>query len=79
MTEFLTLSAYTNIMAGSQAVNEDYELNISKLHETLKLAKGYFEFQGDTKSDEMKIYRFNIDALRNNYRSTDLESVKYFV
>lgn len=75
MTEFLKVSAYTNMVAGSQGIDEEYTLNISKLDETLKQAKGYFEFK--VKNDTCKkIYRFNIDALRNNYRSTDLTKMK---
>lgn len=75
MTEFLKVSVYTNMVAGSQGMDEEYSLNMSKLDETLKQAKGYFEFK--VKNDNCKrVYRFNIDSLRNNYRSTDLTKMK---
>ena len=49
------------------------ELNIEagKLDDTLKAAKGYYEFVG-TKGKSKVILRFNINSLKNNYKISDL-------
>ena len=49
------------------------ELNIEagKLDDTLKSAKGYYEFIG-TKGENQVILRFNINSLKNNYKISDL-------
>ncbi|EHK2440412.1 DUF6414 family protein [Clostridium perfringens] len=49
------------------------ELNIEagKLDDTLKSAKGYYEFVG-TKGKSQVILRFNINSLKNNYKISDL-------
>lgn len=76
LTEFLKISVYTNMMNGSTPLNtsDNLELNVNKFDETIKMAKGYFEFIGINKNAETHkiVFRFNLDALRNNYRSTDL-------
>lgn len=73
LTELLKMSVYTNMMNGSTALDssDDIELNINKFDETIKLAKGYFEFIGICETKNV-VFRFNLDALRNNYRSSDL-------
>ncbi len=73
LTEFLKISVYTNMMNGSTVIDssDNIELSIDKFDETIRMAKGYFEFLGEEKQKKV-IFRFNLDALRNNYRSTDL-------
>lgn len=73
LTELLKISAYTNMMNGRTLIDtsDEIELNIEKFNETIKMAKGYFEFLG-VKEERKVIFRFNIEALRNNYRSIDL-------
>lgn len=73
LTELLKISVYTNMMNGRTLIDtsDEIELNIEKFNETIKMAKGYFEFLGE-KEDRQVIFRFNLEALRNNYRSTDL-------
>lgn len=55
--------------------NEDFSLNISKLDEAIKSAKGYFELLASDGNHEF-ILRFNIDGFRNNYRIHDLVQMK---
>jgi len=55
----------TNIPAG------DFSIAVEKLENTLKSAKGYYEFVG-TKGNSKVILRFNILSLRNNYKINDL-------
>ena len=42
-----------------------------KIDDSIKLAKGYFEFEGIS-NQESVILRFNIDSFRNNYKVADL-------
>ncbi|WKY44851.1 DUF6414 family protein [Eubacteriaceae bacterium ES2] len=76
LSEMLKFSVYTHMMNGSTRINssDNIELNIDKFDETIKLAKGYFEFLG-IDGDEKIVFRFNLDTLRNNYRSTDLTTM----
>lgn len=55
----------TNIPVG------DFSIAVEKLENTLKSAKGYYEFVG-TKGNSKVILRFNIFSLRNNYKINDL-------
>ncbi|KNZ40683.1 hypothetical protein AKG39_16340 [Acetobacterium bakii] len=76
LTEMLKFSVYTHMMNGSTRIstNENIELSIEKFDETIKLAKGYFEYIG-IKDDRKAVFRFNLDALKNNYRSSDLTTM----
>lgn len=57
------------------ALKLDSDLNLSvdmiKIDDSIKLAKGYFEFEGISDQGSV-ILRFNIDSFRNNYKVADL-------
>lgn len=55
--------------AGIQA--GEFNIAIDKLDNTIKAAKGYYEFVGK-KDDDTVIFRFNIKSFKNNYKVTDL-------
>lgn len=80
LTELLKVSVYTNMMKGSTVVDssDNIELSINKFDETIKMAKGYFEFLGE-KEGKKVVFRFNLDALRNNYRSSDLTKMNLVI
>ncbi len=70
----IMISPYLKMFKGD-ALNVNTELDLSidmiKMDESIRLAKGYFEFEG-VKEDESVILRFNIDSFRNNYKISDL-------
>ena len=49
----------------------DLSVDMIKIDDSIKLAKGYFEFEGIS-NQESVILRFNIDSFRNNYKVADL-------
>lgn len=53
----------------------DSDLNLSvdmiKIDDSIKMAKGYFEFEGISNQESI-ILRFNIESFRNNYKVADL-------
>lgn len=63
------LKGGTNIPAG------DFNIAIDKLDNTIKNAKGYYEFVGN-RGEEQVIFRFNIKSFKNNYKTTDLQKMK---
>ena len=44
----------------------DLSIDIVKMDDSIKLAKGYFEFEG-IQNNKSVILRFNIDSFKNNY------------
>lgn len=62
------LKGGTNIPAG------DFNIAIDKLDNTIKNAKGYYEFVG-TYKDKKVIFRFNIKSFKNNYKAADLQKM----
>lgn len=79
LTYIVMISPFMSMISGSSALddNEEYDLAIDKVDETLKLAKGYYEFIGQNNIDEegKVIFRFNISAFKNNYRITDIRKM----
>ena len=65
MTPYLAMLRGGNIPAG------DFNLALDKLDSTIKDAKGYYEFLGDS-GDEKVVLRFNRESFKNNYKVTDL-------
>lgn len=49
----------------------DLSIDILKMDESIRLAKGYFEFEGIV-DEKSVILRFNIDSFKNNYKISDL-------
>ncbi len=70
----IMISPYLKMFKG-EALNINTELDLSidmiKMDESIRLAKGYFEFEG-VQGEESVILRFNIDSFRNNYKISDL-------
>ena len=58
---------------GALKLDSDLDLSVDmiKIDDSIKLAKGYFEFEGIS-NQESVILRFNIDSFRNNYKVADL-------
>lgn len=58
---------------GAFKLDSDLDLSVDmiKIDDSIKLAKGYFEFEGIS-NQESVILRFNIDSFRNNYKVADL-------
>ncbi|TKH27396.1 hypothetical protein FC697_00845 [Bacillus wiedmannii] len=54
--------------------NSNFDIVTEKIDETIKNAKGYYEFIAESAMSNPKkvILRFNIAAFRNNYKITDL-------
>jgi len=66
------LSPYLSMMKGGSSLPAgEFNIAIEKIDNTIKSAKGYYDFLG-TKDNESVIFRFNIKAFKNNYKVTDL-------
>lgn len=66
------LSPYLSMLkSGSSIAAGEFNIAVEKLDNTIKAAKGYYEFLA-TKESQAVILRFNIKAFKNNYKATDL-------
>jgi hypothetical protein len=66
------ISPYLSMLKGSGGIPAgDFNIAIEKLDNTIKSAKGYYEFVG-YKDEQSVIFRFNIMSFKNNYKVTDL-------
>lgn len=76
LTYIIMLSPFMSMVSGNPALDEtgEYDLVIDKVDETIRNAKGYYEFIGTNKINEREkvVFRFNINAFKNNYKITDL-------
>lgn len=61
----------TMLKSGSSIAAGEFNIAVDKLDNTMKNAKGYYEFLGE-KENEKVIFRFNIKAFKNNYKAPDL-------
>lgn len=72
MSYVALISPYLSMLKGGKGIPAgDYDIAIDKLDNTIKSAKGYYEFVG-SKDDKQVIFRFNINSFRNNYKAPDL-------
>ena len=74
LSYIIMISPYMKMFKGEGLnINTDLDLSIDivKMDESIKLAKGYFEFEG-VKDNASVILRFNIDSFKNNYKISDL-------
>lgn len=72
LSYIVMVSPYLSMMKnGTDIPAGDFSIAVEKLENTLKSAKGYYEFVG-TKGNSRVILRFNISSLRNNYKINDL-------
>lgn len=79
LTYIVMISPFMSMISGNPALDDtgEYDLMIEKVDETIRNAKGYYEFIGkDRKGENEKvIFRFNINAFKNNYKITDLRKM----
>ena len=81
MTYFAMIAPITEMMEGNQRVGEEITMTVSKMNQGIRNTKGYYELIGtktqsvDDSTDNVidkRIFRFNIDSFKNNYRIQDL-------
>lgn len=80
MTYFATIAPLTEMMEGHQQLdNPDITMAVSKMNSGIRNSKGYYEVVGEKNDSKFgktvvtqKVFRFNIDAFKNNYRIQDL-------
>lgn len=66
------ISPYLSMLkSGSLVEAGEFNIAMDKLDNTMKNAKGYYEFLGE-KNENKVIFRFNIKAFKNNYKASDL-------
>ncbi len=66
------ISPYLSMFKGGSSIPAgDYNIAVDRLDNTIKSAKGYYEFIG-TKGRKQVIFRFNIKSFKNNYKAPDL-------
>lgn len=72
LTYIALISPYLTMLKGGPGIAAgEFNISVDKLENTMKSAKGYYEFVGK-KDDETVIFRFNIKSFKNNYKVTDL-------
>lgn len=65
-------SPYLSMFKSGTSVSAgEFNIAMDKLDNTMKNAKGYYEFLGEKESKKI-IFRFNIKAFKNNYKAPDL-------
>lgn len=75
MSYIALISPYLSMLKGGTYIPAgDFNIAIDKLDNTIKNAKGYYEFVG-TSNDKQIIFRFNIKSFKNNYKATDLQKM----
>ncbi|MBC1500344.1 hypothetical protein HB943_06990 [Listeria weihenstephanensis] len=72
---FQMISPYMIMTEGSLEAGEGISLSVNKIHEALKLSKGYYEMVALSGGAEEKIFRFNNQAFVNNYSISDLSQM----
>ncbi|WP_237580111.1 DUF6414 family protein [Candidatus Enterococcus huntleyi] len=81
MTYFAMIAPITEMMEGNQRVDEEITMTVSKMNQGIRNTKGYYELVGTKEKNEddssekitdKRIFRFNIDSFKNNYRIQDL-------
>ncbi len=66
------ISPYLSMLKGGTAIPAgEFNIAVDKLDNTIKSAKGYYEFVGK-KNRSTVIFRFNMKSFKNNYKVTDL-------
>ena len=83
LTYIVMISPFMSMISGNPALDDtgEYDLVIDKVDETIRNAKGYYEFIGKSKQEnnEKVIFRFNINAFKNNYKITDLRKMNLVI
>lgn len=72
MTYFATIAPLTEMLEGHQQLDDpNITMALSKMNTGIRNSKGYYELVGEKKNDK-KVFRFNINTFKNNYRIQDL-------
>lgn len=76
MTYYAMIAPMTEMMEGNQLIDDasDITMAISKMNSGIRGTKGYFELVGENGIDT-RVYRFNIESFKNNYRIQDLRKM----
>ena len=74
---YIMLSPYMSMLQSKNGIKidnmPDMTIAIDKFDDSLRMAKGYYELIGVSKSKKTKVvFRFNLNAFRNNYKISDL-------
>ncbi len=56
----------------SDVVSEGFTFDLSRMDEAFESGKGYYELIAENKGGDRHVFRFNIEAFRNNYGIADL-------
>lgn len=72
MSYIALISPYLSMLKGGSSIPAgEFNIAIEKLDNTIRNAKGYYEFVGE-KGETKIIFRFNIKSFKNNYKAADL-------
>lgn len=75
MSYVALISPYLSMLNGGANIPAgEFNIAIDKLDNTIKNAKGYYEFVG-IREEEKVIFRFNIKSFKNNYKAADLQKM----
>lgn len=76
MTYFATIAPLTEMMEGHPQVDDsEITMAVSKMNSGIRDSKGYYEVVGK-KGSETRVFRFNIESFKNNYRIQDLKKMQ---
>lgn len=76
LSYFVMISPYLTMLKNNGAIQAgEFDIEINKMDEAIKGGKGYYEFIGK-KGKHIVVFRFNINAFKNNYRIADLVKMK---
>lgn len=84
MTYFAMIAPITEMMEGNQRIDEELTMKVSKMNQGIRNTKGYYELIGTKIESEnnstdgnidTRIFRFNINSFKNNYRIQDLRKM----
>lgn len=68
---FKMFTPYLKI-TNSDFVSEGFSFDLSRMDEAFESGKGYYELIAENKEGKKYVFRFNIEAFRNNYGIADL-------
>ena len=72
LTYVALIAPYLSMLkSGTKIPAGEFDVAVDKLDNTIKTAKGYYEFLG-TCNESNVVFRFNIKSFKNNYKVTDL-------
>ena len=76
LSYFVMISPYLTMLKNNGTIQAgEYDIALEKVDEAIKGGKGYYEFVGK-KGNSSVVFRFNINAFKNNYRIADLIKMK---